>query len=254
MAARFASHHSLVDGPSALVVGNGTTAAKLRLSDGGHSFADGLIISTSGVLSAYGTITGDITNHGVLGPGDFSQSTLTLNGALTNTGLIKMELNTSNFIDRIVVSGTFDAGGQIAVILDRHLVPAIGATYDLMDFASIIDNGYTFDFTSALLPNGRRWDISQFPIDGTIRVVAGVTGDFSGDGKVDSADYVMWRKGLRATYTASDYATWHQQFGTSSSSSAELDASQVPEPAMAGFLFSAAIGVVLRRRKRVSPL
>jgi hypothetical protein len=165
-----------------------------------------------------------------------------------------MELNTGNFIDRIVVSGTFDAGGQIAVILNRHLVPAIGATYDLMDFSNLVDSGYTFDFTGALLPSGRRWDISQFPIDGTIRVVAGQTGDFSGDGKVDTADYVMWRKGLRATYTTSDYATWHAQFGINSAGGAELDPAQVPEPTATSILLAAAAGMILRRWKRVPRL
>jgi T5SS/PEP-CTERM-associated repeat protein len=38
-------------------------------------------------------------------------------------------------------------------------------------------------------------------------------GDFNRDGTVDSADYVVWRKGLGTTYTANDFNTWRSNFG-----------------------------------------
>jgi len=60
-------------------------------------------------------------------------------------------------------------------------------------------------------------------------------GDFNSDGKVDAADYVVWRKGfLGGTFDEEDYATWRSNFGTTFGSG-QL-ASQVPEPATGQFL------------------
>jgi hypothetical protein len=40
-------------------------------------------------------------------------------------------------------------------------------------------------------------------------------GDFNNDGTVDTADYVVWRKGLGTTYDQSDYGVWRAHFGAS---------------------------------------
>ena len=43
---------------------------------------------------------------------------------------------------------------------------------------------------------------------------AGLDGDFNSDGKVDAADYVVWRKGfLGGTFGEEDYAAWRSNFG-----------------------------------------
>jgi hypothetical protein len=39
-------------------------------------------------------------------------------------------------------------------------------------------------------------------------------GDFNADGIVDSADYVVWRKGLGTTYTTNDFNVWRANFGS----------------------------------------
>jgi hypothetical protein len=45
--------------------------------------------------------------------------------------------------------------------------------------------------------------------------------DFNGDGNIDAADYVAWRKGLAAgAYTQVDYITWRQNFGTTTTGAA----------------------------------
>ena len=43
-----------------------------------------------------------------------------------------------------------------------------------------------------------------------------VPGDFNGDGTVDAADYVTWRKGLSGLYAGADYAWWQADFGRNS--------------------------------------
>ena len=45
-------------------------------------------------------------------------------------------------------------------------------------------------------------------------------GDFNGDGKVDMADYVVWRHNFGAPFTMDDYNTWRQYFGKSLSAGA----------------------------------
>ena len=57
-------------------------------------------------------------------------------------------------------------------------------------------------------------------------------GDFSLDGLVDAADYVVWRDGLGTDYTVYDYDIWKSHFGRSSSGSLTnvSNVAAVPEP------------------------
>jgi hypothetical protein len=55
--------------------------------------------------------------------------------------------------------------------------------------------------------------------------------DFNGDGVVDSADYIVWRRGNGTTYTASDYNLWRAHFGaTTGTGSATNTSGAIPEP------------------------
>jgi hypothetical protein len=55
-----------------------------------------------------------------------------------------------------------------------------------------------------------------------------LAGDFNRDGVVDSADYVVWRKGSGTMYTQSDLNVWRAHFGDSVASG--TTATAVPEP------------------------
>lgn len=61
---------------------------------------------------------------------------------------------------------------------------------------------------------------------------AGVPGDYNGNGKVDAADYVLWRDNP-ANYggTPGGYNTWRANFGNPPGSGSGLGAAGVPEPA-----------------------
>lgn len=55
----------------------------------------------------------------------------------------------------------------------------------------------------------------------------GLDGDFNGDGFVDAADYVLWRKNEG---TPEQYDLWRQNFGASTTEVANAVTSAVPEP------------------------
>jgi hypothetical protein len=75
-------------------------------------------------------------------------------------------------------------------------------------------------------------------------------GDFNADGKVDAADYVVWRKN---GMSVQDYAVWRSHFGeTAGGGMGAMDGSSnnVPEPLSFAFLLIAAAWHWRRRSSR----
>ena len=75
-------------------------------------------------------------------------------------------------------------------------------------------------------------------------------GDFNGDGQVDAADYVVWRKGLGTIFTLTDYDLWRANFGTvvGAASGGASGSSAVPEPAAATLFVVSMLLLNLSRR------
>jgi hypothetical protein len=95
----------------------------------------------------------------------------------------------------------------------------------------------------------RIYDTALSPSE--IAILQTLPGDFNGDGHVDAADYVTWRKGLGTTYTQADYDVWRAHFGQSApgagSGSGVSTNADVPEPATLVLLMLAVIGWCFRR-------
>jgi hypothetical protein len=73
--------------------------------------------------------------------------------------------------------------------------------------------------------------------------IVGLPGDFNGDGSVNAADYVVWRK---TDGTLPGYNAWRTNFGRTAGSAAGASAA-VPEPGMVGLVLLATFGAVQLR-------
>ncbi|MEX0642199.1 MAG: PEP-CTERM sorting domain-containing protein, partial [Pirellulales bacterium] len=87
--------------------------------------------------------------------------------------------------------------------------------------------------------------------------VAGVPGDYNGNGVVDGGDYVRWRNGgplqnevaTPNSVTAEDYTEWRARFGNTSGSGS-LNGGAVPEPSGIFMLLALASGSLISTRRK----
>jgi Lamin Tail Domain len=73
---------------------------------------------------------------------------------------------------------------------------------------------------------------------------AGLEADFNNDGRVDAADYVVWRS---SSGSPAEYATWSANFGSSLSGGAASEIATIPEPPSAISAFCVAVYAFLSR-------
>ena len=81
--------------------------------------------------------------------------------------------------------------------------------------------------------------------DGLGYALVSLAGDYNGDGIVDAADYVVWRK---QNGSQTDYNTWRSNYGKpSGSGSGTSEKASVPEPTTLVLLMFAVAAWCLRR-------
>jgi hypothetical protein len=137
------------------------------------------------------------------------------------------------------------------------------------DDSRIVDLGVIFDPTTAI---GERDLVFSYTTDvgdvvtGGVEyfTAAGVLGDYSGDGKVDAADYTLWRDHLGSNFplpnqgaapgqiTTQDYDVWKAHFGETINAmgGGVGAAASVPEPSTLGLIFFAAAAATLSSRRQ----
>jgi hypothetical protein len=116
------------------------------------------------------------------------------------------------------------------------------------------------------------WSVGGFGAFSYLRAEASgpptTTGDYNNNGKVDAADYVVWRKTLNqpavpqgsgadgdadGTVDPGDYDFWRARFGnTVAGAGGGALGSAVPEPASALMLIAGIAGLFLRRGTRIA--
>ncbi len=179
--------------------------------------------------------------------------------------------------DRVQVSGPVDLVGENGLVdgmLDVILGVAPPPGYEFL----VIDNdgtdpivGTFATWTTVLAPFGN--NLYRFTIDYTAgdgndialvtQGVAGVLGDYNGDGVVDAGDYTVWHDALGATVAPyfgadgdgsgtideADYDVWKSYYGAMAGSGS-LANSAVPEPASAILTMLAVVLAAVCRRRR----
>lgn len=161
------------------------------------------------------------------------------------------------------VSATSDTGTLLEV---TEAGSSLFNSTNLYQIGQILDPGFmqsgiTFEY----LIEGAAAFTTGAVVFGTHPVVSSRLGDFNNDGKVDAADYTVWRNNFGAVTDASisnngdqvagitqaDYTVWKQNFGATysgSGSAAGSGSTQVPEPSAFVLLVVAVSATLMSRR------
>jgi uncharacterized protein YjbI with pentapeptide repeats len=171
--------------------------------------------------------------------------------AMDSTGRLRMEFEADAWDSTISFAAGIPVtlGGTLELTFDDDvsLATQIGRTFDLFDWTGVSPIG-AFTVASSYI-----WDLSQLYTTGDITFLAeaGLSGDFNGDGSVDAADYVVWRK---TGGTQQGYDTWRANYGRvaggggSDGNRSALPA--VPEPTGLALVAGAVLGPALGYRRR----
>jgi hypothetical protein len=82
-------------------------------------------------------------------------------------------------------------------------------------------------------------------VNAAVSYIAGLTGDFNDDGRVDGGDFLLWQRGLGGAFDGSDLAEWRANLGSN-----PADAFVVPEGNIAVACLLAMSWLFIRRRRR----
>jgi hypothetical protein len=266
------------------VQNNLTTPGRIIVSGGAQAnFYDdvtnsGLIqVSAAGSLASTAVFLGSLTGSGVSGSGHvfnegdmrpgFSPGTMAFGGDLSFGPLASLEIELAGHtpgtqFDRVTVANTVALSGELDVALLSTFQPDAGDTFEILH----ADGGVTGTFSTEALPalrGGLYFDV-QYAANSVTLFTVGALGDYNRNGRVDAADYTVWRNALNQPVanlladgsgdhqiTRSDFDVWKAHFGEIAMFGAGALSAAVPEPASATLLLSviAAFGVLCRRRE-----
>jgi T5SS/PEP-CTERM-associated repeat protein len=274
---------------------NSNAAAEITLRDGGiarfSTFGFGLD-STAGVLATtggtndiYGTVRIQTASSKISVSGGstavfhdpvtnsggtievFAGSTIVYLQGLTTTGSAALVVTLSDPNEgpgagAIEVAGDASLAGELAIKLASGFKPGAGDVFPILTAAGGVTGSLNLVAPPAL-PGGMQWDLDVNSSNVSLSVVA--TGDYNGNGVVDSADYVVWRNsqnqqgaGLAADsngdgiVNGTDYNFWRSRFGNVVGSGLSAG-SAVPEPAaMTSLVFIGAMTSFVRWRAKSS--
>jgi fibronectin-binding autotransporter adhesin len=209
-------------------------------------------VNNNGTLGGTGSVAGLVTvnSGGTVAPGAGGIGTLTAAGGLTlNTGsILNFDLGAPTMADLLNVTGgvTTVNGGSLNV---NNVGGLAAGNYTLIDYTGALTGSAT-NLTLGTTPAG--FNFSIVDTGSTIDLMVstgggGLDGDFNNDGKVDTADYVVWRK---TDGSQDGYDDWRANYGRTSGSGSSLVGGAVPEPsAIALVILGLAAGAFARRKR-----
>jgi T5SS/PEP-CTERM-associated repeat protein len=227
---------------------------RLNLGDGGIVSADESIqIESSGQLAGSGDVRGDVLSDGRVAPGT-SPGILHVDGDYTQTGAgeLLIQLASASSYDELLVNDNATLAGTLTVNLTDGFVPNLGQSFTILT-ANDVDG----TFTTEVLPDhpspNLAFDVMYNAQSVVLTVVPALPGDYNADGIVDTADYVVWRKGLGTLFTPGDYDVWRVHFGQTASSGAGASANvAIPEPTTLILVLMGILGLLSRRHITLS--
>ncbi len=234
---------------STTVNGPVTNAAGANITAIGEVTFTGLVSGPGGFFGP-----GTITFAGGMSPGA-SPAEVSFEGGVTlaNTNTLFIEIGGTirgTEYDALDIAGALALDGTLNVsVVDLGsgvFAPALGNSFDILDWGSLSGKFDTLNLPA--LSADLMWNASQLHTTGVLSVA--LAGDFNFDGKVNAADYVLWR---RNDGTQAGYDAWRANFGEmTGSGSAEDSPSQaaVPEPASAMLLAAIMAGFAVCRPGR----
>ena len=224
-------------------------------------------VKTGGTLGGKGTI-GSATvpinvnvQDGSIAPGDntgTTTGTLTVNGnfSLLGSSLLNYELTDNDFTVGSAINDLVSVGGNLTLDGTLNVTPignselATAGSYRLFDYTgSLTNNGLSLGSIPLAAGLSAAIDTSTAgQVNLLVHLAGSLAGDYNGDGKVDGADYVVWRKDPASHGgDPAGYSTWRANFGASGGLGAGLSSgSAVPEPAAASLMLLSLVGICLQ--------
>jgi T5SS/PEP-CTERM-associated repeat protein len=226
-----------------------TAASKISASGGSTAVFHDPVTNTGGTIEVF--------------PG----STIVYLQGLTTTGsgssmsVAISDPNSGSGASPIEVADAASLAGGLTISLTAGYKPSAGDAFPIL-IASGGVTGTLSLMSPPALPGGLQWDLDVNPTNVLLSVVA--TGDYNGNGVVDAADYVVWRKtqnqsgpGLTAgsngdgVVNIADYNFWRSRVGNVIGSGLG-SGSAVPEPTCAALLLLVGC-LAARARQRPDP-
>jgi hypothetical protein len=221
----------------------------LRLDIGAELAAASVI--NDGLIAGVGVITATVNNRqGTIAPGNVV-GTLQIDGDFAQSpgGTLAVQLGDTS--DELQVGGdALIGGGALAVSFLEGFAPQLGESFDFLTATGTI-TGQFDTMTLPHLDNNWSWHLVQQATKLSLTIGFGIAGDFNADGRVDVADYVVWRNRLGSVYTQADYDVWRSHFGQTQGGGAGFGSmGVVPEPGIAGLLVFGVVACRDFRRPR----